>query len=191
MKYSMTRMLADGGASAETQATLDRVIRTRSLDAGAFLIRQGEPAPNLYFLTKGLMKMFYITVDGKEFVKSFISEGQILGSLAALTEGLESTFSIVCLEPVQVESMPAEVFVDLVESDPGMLRFGYRFFQTLALKKELREHGFLCLAPEVRYRQFVTENPDLAQRITQADIARYLGITPVALSRIRKRLKAL
>jgi len=37
--------------------------------------------------------------------------------------------------------------------------------------------------------RFDDENPHLANRVTQADIARYLGITPVALSRIRGRAK--
>lgn len=190
MKFVMTRFFADAGANADTQKALDASIRTRALGVGEFLVRQGEPAPNLYFVHKGLVKMFYITAEGKEFVKSFIAEGQLTGSLSALMEGGESTFSIVCLEPVAAEYVPADVFADLVEGDVGMLRCGYRLFQTLALKKEMREFGFLCLTPEERYRRFMDENPHLAARVTQADIARYLGITPVALSRIRSRIKA-
>lgn len=190
MKYLMTRFIADMGCSPHSQEILEANIRAVSLDAGAFLVRQGEYAPNLYFICEGLVKMYYITADGKEFVKSFISEGQISGSLSSLMDGRESTFSIVCLEPVKAEVVSYDVFQKLVEADPEMLRFGYRFFQTLALKKELREHSFLCLTPQDRYQQFMEDNAQLADRVTQADIARYLGITPVALSRIRGRLKS-
>ena len=185
----MTQFFADAGAASGTLKTLDANIRPLSFEAGAFLIRQGECAPNLYFITEGLVKMFYITPDGKEFVKSFICEGQISGSLTSLIEGRDSTFSIVCLEQVKAEVVPYDVFESLVEADPEMLRFGYNFFQTLALKKELREHSFLCLTPQERYQQFMQDNAHLSRRVTQADIARYLGITPVALSRIRGRGK--
>jgi CRP-like cAMP-binding protein len=38
-----------------------------------------------------------------------------------------------------------------------------------------------------RYDAFLEEFPGLEQRIPQYQIASYLGITPVQLSRIRKR----
>jgi CRP-like cAMP-binding protein len=57
----------------------------------------------------------------------------------------------------------------------------------LALKKERREYEFLCLSAEKRYRLLLENMPDLLKKITQNDIARYLGITPVALSRIKNR----
>lgn len=186
----MTRVLAEVGGRADTLKTIEGSIRQRTLDAGAFLIRQGDPAPQLYMICEGLVKMFYITADGKEFVKSFIAEGQFTGSLAAQVDAAESTFSVVCLEPVKVESIPFKVVQGLIDEDPKILRFFYEFFFALALKKEKREYDFLCQAPQTRYRQFVDENPNLVGRVTQADIARYLGITPVALSRIRGRAKA-
>mgnify|MGYP000141280617 CR=1 FL=1 len=113
MTFLMTQFIAGAGGNAKTQQTLEANIRTRSLAVGEFLARQGEPAPNLYFIAKGLVKMFYITADGKEFVKSFIREGQITGSLSALMEGGDSTFSIVCLEPVTAEVVPAPVFTEI------------------------------------------------------------------------------
>jgi len=186
----MTRVLADVGGSADTLKTVEGSIRPRTLETGTFLIRQGEPAPQLYMICEGLVKMFYITADGKEFVKSFIAEGQFTGSLAAQVDAGESTFSVVCLEPVKVEALPFEVIKELINEDPKVLRFFYEFFFALALKKEKREYDFLCQAPQTRYRQFMDENPNITRRVTQADVARYLGITPVALSRIRGRAKA-
>ena len=58
----------------------------------------------------------------------------------------------------------------------------------MGLKKELREHDLLCLSAEERYRNFLNDSPALVERITQMDMARYLGITPIALSRIKGRL---
>ena len=57
----------------------------------------------------------------------------------------------------------------------------------LSIKKEQREYEFLCLSAPERYSIFKEKQPDLIERITQNDLARYLGITPVALSRIINR----
>lgn len=190
MKYFMTRFFRDSGIPADHLSALDAMIRTRNLDAGEHLIHQGEEAPNLYFIAQGLVKMFYITSNGRELVKSFLPEGSFAGSLVAQFEQCPSTFSVVCLEPVTAEAVPFSAVEALFESCPEAQAFGFRFFQMLALKKEKREFSFLCQSPEERYRAFTEENPGLSARITQGDIARYLGITPVALSRIRGRMKS-
>jgi CRP-like cAMP-binding protein len=62
-----------------------------------------------------------------------------------------------------------------------------RFLALLALKKERREASFLLLDAGERYEAFLEDFADLVPRLPQYHIASYLGITPVALSRIRSR----
>jgi hypothetical protein len=54
--------------------------------------------------------------------------------------------------------------------------------------KEQREYEFLQLSAEERYRQFCAERPEHLAQIPQHQVASYIGITPVALSRIRARV---
>jgi len=56
-------------------------------------------------------------------------------------------------------------------------------------RKRMREEELLCLSAEKRYLDFVSSEPILAQRLEQQEIAAYLRITPVALSRIKRRLR--
>ena len=60
-------------------------------------------------------------------------------------------------------------------------------FSFISQKKEQREYEFLNFSAEERYQKFAAENAQLIDHLTQNDVARYLGITPVALSRIKKR----
>ena len=60
-----------------------------------------------------------------------------------------------------------------------------------SMKKEKREFEFLCLSAEERYCLLAETSPGLLEKVTQNDIARYLGVTPVALSRIKKRVSKL
>ena len=56
------------------------------------------------------------------------------------------------------------------------------------MKKERREKELLTESAEARYRLLQEASPGLPAKVKQKDLARYLGITPVALSRIRARL---
>ena len=56
------------------------------------------------------------------------------------------------------------------------------------LVKEAREKEFLPDSLETRYRRFLKDFPGLADRIPQYHIASYLGVTDVALSRIRRKI---
>jgi CRP-like cAMP-binding protein len=58
----------------------------------------------------------------------------------------------------------------------------------LYLRQEARQRELLLEDAATRCRGFVTGHPGLARRLTQAQIASYVGVTPVALSRIRGRL---
>ena len=155
---------------------------------GQDIFRQGDICPEVFILNEGLVKLHYVTLEGKEWIKSFIMDKGLLGSRTSQSLNLPSPFSATCLEDTVLYSLPYEAFETLCAEESEMAMMAFRFFQWLGLKKELREHQLLCLSAEERYRNFLTENPGLAKRITQTDMARFLGITPIALSRIKSRL---
>ena len=138
-------------------------------------------------MRSGLVKLSYLTQQGKEQIKSFIAEGGMVGSLISLLEGGEASFSALAMEPTRVEVMPFSLFQQMLDENPQLQRFAVGFFQQLALKKELREYELLCLSASERYQQFLQQHPQLSTRIKQADLALYLGITPIALSRLKHR----
>ena len=73
----------------------------------------------------------------------------------------------------------------------------YREWQQLALiasiastaLQERRERELLTLNAEERYRLLVQERPELVSLVPQKDLARYIGVTPVAMSRIVSRVR--
>jgi CRP-like cAMP-binding protein len=154
---------------------------------GSFLLRQHEKNQQLFFIERGLVKAFYETIDGKEFIKSFIAEGGFIASIQAVVTGSANAFSVLALEDCVVLEVPASVFTGPLADDPVVMQKLNQALLQLAMKKEQREYEFLCLSPEQRYLTFCEREQGLMARLTQQDIAKYLGITPVALSRIRKR----
>lgn len=159
----------------------------RNYNKGDRLLAQGELCKDLYFVERGLIKVFYLTSNGREFVKSFITENAFITSLRSLMLGETSRFTVICLEPSSVIQLDFQELMSLATNDLEMSNSLNEALFQLAIKKEQREYEFLCLSAEERYQLLMDRSPHLAERVNQADIARYLGITPVALSRIRHR----
>lgn len=173
--------------SEEQRSRLPGQIKPMNFAKGESVFSQGEVCRRLYYLRSGMVKLSYTTLDGKEMIKSFITEGEIFGSLhSQITRG-ESTFSAIALEPLQVDALDYTILQQMINENPELQKLMLHFFQQLALKKEIREYEFLCFSAAQRYQKLCDENPDLIDRVKQADLALYLGITPIALSRLKHR----
>lgn len=163
-------------------------LRQRNFDADELLIRAGEPVTEFYFIVKGLVRYFYLTQDGKEFNKLFAVENDFVGSFSYKIPNELCPFSAQALEHTETVALPVKLIEEAYNRHPAWERLGRLHAEKMALTKELREKEFLLDPAETRYRRFMKENPGLVQRIPQYHIASYLGITDVALSRIRNKL---
>lgn len=160
----------------------------RSFPAGKHVIQAGDIVTDLHFLLSGIARYYYLTPGGKEFNKSFARCGQTLSSVSSLVAGAPSPFFIQTLEPCLCLSIDYADLTALCEKHhqwEGLIR---RLLEQLAIKKERREADFLLLSATERYKKYLVEFADIADRIPHYHVASYLGITDVALSRIRRRL---
>ena len=112
----------------------------------------------------------------------------MIGSIAAVNSGSSCTFSLKTIQVSRLISISYDSVMNVVkESHPISIEL-VSYLLNLSQKKEQREFDFLNLDAEARYRKFCDQNADIKEFISQGDVARYLGITPVALSRIKKRI---
>jgi Mn-dependent DtxR family transcriptional regulator len=51
-----------------------------------------------------------------------------------------------------------------------------------------RVESFILDKPEERYQKLIARKPEIIQRVADKHIASFIGVTPVSLSRLRKRL---
>lgn len=161
---------------------------SRSFAGGAHVIEAGERVTELHFLLSGIARYYYLTPDGKEFNKSFAWFGQTLSSVSSLVTGEPSPFFIQALEPCECLSIKYADLTVLCERYSEWERLARKLLEQLVIKKERREADFLLLSAAERYKKYLLEFADIADRIPHYHVASYLGITDVALSRIRKRL---
>ncbi len=159
----------------------------RTLVQGEYFLQAGDKSIELAFVNTGLLRFFYQTEDGKEFNKSFIPENQFAAAYSAVLIDLPARFSIQALEESHLLVCNLKPVIELFDEHRCWERLGRILAEQLYIKKETREAEFLLDDAETRYRSFQRTYPGLEDRLAQYHVASYLGVTPVALSRIRRR----
>lgn len=195
-------MEALGGAAHDLQKLLNTIVPIpdgewewlaarfdcREYAAGDVLFRPGEADASIHYLHHGLVRYFYLSEDGKERNHSFAAEGNLVGCLPAYIGAGPCTFTVEALEKTTSIVIPSDIIKTIDNRHMCWSQFKLRLMEHVAIRKEEREAEFLTNTAETRYRNFLTRYTALVDRIPQYHIASFLGITPVGLSRIRKRV---
>ena len=157
------------------------------IEAGQFVFRRGEQEKSIYLLQDGTLKATYLSEAGTEMIKSFVFPGEIIGSLSSAHWNEKSTFDLIALDHSVVLKLNFEILYAAAQIDLALARDVIDRLLIYGRQKEQRERELLTLSAESRYHALLRDAPNVVKSIKQKDIARYLGITPVALSRIRRK----
>jgi CRP-like cAMP-binding protein len=151
------------------------------------LQKAGQSGDTHYFIIKGLVRLFYVTPQGKEYNRCFYDEGSIVGSLTSVILDEPCRFSIETLEPCVLVRLPLNEIYTPERQANGWDQLFNHSCQLMLMHTERREADLLTMTAKDRFLQFVETFPGYMQRIPQYHIASYLGITPVALSKYKKQ----
>ncbi len=156
--------------------------------ARTILLRDGEVAKKLYLILRGGCRLYIIREDGAEITVQFFFERQMVASVESALTGEPSSLYLETMEECEFLVVDIKSFQKIIELDPVLKDHVFRFaFQRFITYSHLFT-SFLLDRPEARYRNLLKEYPDIARRVEQRYLASYLGITPVSLSRIKKRI---
>ncbi len=175
--------LRPGGAA---RSAFCAALRERRIEKGQHLFREGDAADSLYFVRSGLIRYYYLA-DGVEHTGQFFDGGKFLADVFALTTGAPGLQNIDALEACEIVVIPRPALLAAFEADHAYERFGRRMMEEAMAGSQRRSASLLKFSPEERYERFVAMRPEVARRVPQYIVASYLGITPEALSRIRRR----
>lgn len=157
-----------------------------ALRRGQVLLRAGETPPALWWVEQGLLRASFLDAEGRERSHAFYAEQQWLGLPGAPQA---SPLNLDALEPSRLCVLSYAALRAWQAEEPGLAEL---LWQGLCAQVQLltaRHQAWLMLGAAERYLRFLQEEPALATRLKQRQLASYLGITDVALSRIRRRLR--
>lgn len=167
---------------------LIKIARVQDFKANECFIKAGEIPNKFAFNRRGLFRYYYLDDQGNEYTKGFFPENTIISSYSAMLQQRGSYFTIEALENSSVLVIDYRDWKRLLEEYPCWNSFLISLLEKGYITKESRERELLLYDAETRYRIFLETYPQLDKRIKQHYIASFLGITPVSLSRIRKKM---
>jgi len=142
------------------------------------------------FIVKGSVRYFNIK-DGEDITGYFSFENEFVSSYKSYLTGLPGHAYIQALEESLLITFTKKDMDEML-SDPmlayKMERFGRLISEHYLCCYEDRVTAFITQTPEERYLDLLNTGREILQRMPQHYIANFLGITPVSLSRIRKRI---
>ncbi|MFC2124898.1 Crp/Fnr family transcriptional regulator [Bacteroidota bacterium] len=151
------------------------------------LIDIDQISRHFYFINSGLLRL-YGYKEGEEKTLFFFSENMIAGIVESYLEKSPSKLVLEALEDTEILAIHGKDLQELYKISPDLTRIGLLLTQYRVSYLMKFFSSFVLDTPEERYRKFMEEHPDLLLRVPQHLIASFLGITPVSLSRIRKRI---
>ena len=165
------------------RAARDGIWREHAVAAGRAIFDPDTAQRDVFVLVGGLVKLSYLSANGTEAIKSFVVDEGIFGREEG---GVD--FGACAVEPSRVVRLPEQWVVRQTDASAGLRQSYTLFVNWLRQRKAERERMLLCLTAGERLLQFLEAEGDLVRRLPQGDIARYLGITPIAFSRLKRRL---
>lgn len=163
-------------------------IQFKKLKSQEYLLREGDSVNCFYYLVKGLVRIYYVDQEGNEFVKVFQREGEVVGPYVQMIQGLPSSSFIECLEDVEFYLIPYKNLLEAYNRNPLWLKIGLKLLEKYFIQKEERVLELLKLDAGQRYQKFLSDYPDLVNRIPKYHLASYLGIKPESLSRLLRKV---
>jgi len=145
----------------------------------------GDTFQNVYLITEGSLRLYYLTPEGNESNKQFYFNNDFLFPVAPIAREHPSLFGIVTCEQTKLLSIPLTKFKQTLQQLTVWHSFYTVYLEWLANIKVMREHHLLTLNSVQRIQHLNIDEPNVMQKIPDYHIASYLGMSPVTFSRMK------
>ncbi len=161
---------------------------SKTLYEGESYIRLHEENTNLAYIEKGIIRAYTYKENGDEATLLLRWEGQFVGSHDCILLKQPSSFIYQALEDTNILEIDYSEVEKIMAENPRYEPVRNHVLMTMLGGALKMIENFILLNPEERYKKLVAEKFDIVNRVHDKYIASMLGITPVSLSRIRRRI---
>ncbi|MNK25084.1 Cyclic nucleotide-binding domain protein [compost metagenome] len=151
------------------------------------ILEEGEVENYLSFVEEGTARLFFIK-QNRELTTRFVFKYQYLTSYDSFLQRSPSRCTVEALTDMVVWQIHYDDLQDVYRKSSVGNLIGRVTVEHIYLAKSDKEFSYLSESAEERYLNLMKEHPELFQLVPLKHIATYLGVTPQALSRIRRRI---
>lgn len=172
----------------EELAFFHGLLKHRVVKKKTFLLQEGQVCDFEAFILKGCIRSYYLDKEGTETILHFAVEDWWVSDLTSFSERTPSNLAIETLEDSELFCIDYPGKSLLFEKVPAFERMFRLLVQRSLGVLQQRFYATVSQTAEERYLQFLDKYPQIVQRVPQHQIARYIGVSPEFLSKIRHSL---
>lgn len=165
-----------------------QVFKERRIKRRQFILQEGDICKYNTFVLEGCFRMYMVDDKGKEHNLQFAIENWWVGDIGSFHSEEPSKLYIEALENSVILQIKKEDQLKLFVDHPKFNRIFRVLTENALVNSQKRILQNISSTAEERYLNFLERYPDIFNRISNVQIASYLGVTPEFLSTIRKRL---
>jgi CRP-like cAMP-binding protein len=171
--------------SSKSLAKIQELVEIMDIKKGGPITSVGQNNNLEYFVLEGICKSFLFTPEGEDVTISFFMRGSIISPSTTRNKDGKSIVNIRALTDVGIATMNAEKFEQLMVEDLEIRHFGNTVLRNELMVKVQKEIALASLKGKDRLQLLRDNFPNIENLVPHADIASYLGITTISLSRLR------
>ena len=172
----------------EEIAQLKSAFKERQIKRRQFILQKGDVCKHYTFVAEGCMKLYKIDQNGKEHNLQFTIEYEWISDLGSLYSETPSEVYIEAIEQSTILQIERKDLYYLYANYPNIDRRFRVVIEDSFIALQQRMFQNISSMAEERYSNFLKTHPNLFNRISNVQIASYLGVTPEFLSNIRKKI---
>lgn len=156
---------------------------------GQVLVRGGDRFAKEVFVIVGTIRCFQLDGQGQDRTTAFHPTGGFMsvGPLRC-AQGVSLANYQACSSVLAI-TIDSVAFAESLRDDPYFLQLAKWAKEQELQRQQQREFCLAAPSGAERYRRLLAHMPDIQRTVAQLHISSYLGLTPVSLSRLRRKIR--
>lgn len=174
--------------NAEETQLVTELFKSRLYRKRQFVLQENDVCNQFNFVVRGCLRMYKIDEKGNTYILQFASENWWMSDIGSFHQKKPSELCIDALEDTMVLQISYENLIKLYTSAPKFDRIFRVLIENSFVTLQNRLLQNISSTAEERYLSFLETYSDLSNRLSQTQIASFLGITPEFLSKLKAKL---
>lgn len=173
----------------EERRFLNEVFEGKEVHGNETVLEKGAICNHIYFIEKGALKTYFLDSNLKEMINGIAIENNFCTSVASFINQTPSTEFIKTIEDSRLIYINFRNFKRLIEAYPVYKDIYIKILEDYLSFMTWRIESISLMTAKERYESLMKIYPKLFLRISNKDMAEYLGMSPETLSRAKHQHK--
>lgn len=166
---------------------LNQVFEQKLYKQDEIVLKKGDICNHIFFIEKGILKTYFINNFGKEAINGIAIENNFCTSISSFINQTPSSENIKALEETKLIYINFRNFKLLIEKFPVYKEIYINILEDYLTFTTWRLESVMLMDAKERYNTLMKVFPKLFLKISNKDMAEYMGMSPETLSRIKSK----